>query len=156
MTSITLIKKREAFFRASFVKYKKYESMNKKILWGLIGLVAILLIAYGAYNYMSYHYGVKDYTTMEADYKVTSDVLKQEFTANETTATQKYQNKAVEISGAIKENTGATISFEGVNFKMTTPDSTVKAGENVKIKGRVVGYDSLLEEVQVDQCTIVK
>lgn len=125
----------------------------KKIAFALL-VLAILGI--GGYYYMTHYYGVKDYSSTKAEYTLTSDALKSEFTANETAATTKYVNKAVLVSGNVTENTGTNINFAGVSCKLSAPDSSVKAGDQVKIQGRLVGYDSLLEEVQLDQCSVAK
>lgn len=127
--------------------------MKSKLLLGFIGLV---LLVFGGYYYMSYYYGVKDYSTTPAEYTLTSDALKGEFVSNEMVATQKYQNKAVEVTGVVKSVSSTDVSIEGVSCKLASPDTSVQTGSGVKIKGRVVGYDSLLEEVQIDQCTVVK
>lgn len=121
-----------------------------------ITLLVLISLGMGAYYYMTHYYGVKDYSTAKAEYILTSETAKSEFAANETSATAKYTNKAVLISGTVTENTGANINFAGVSCKMTTPDNNVKVGDIVKIQGRLVGYDSLLEEVQLDQCSVAK
>lgn len=121
-----------------------------------IALLVLISIGMGAYYYMTHFYGVKDYGAAKAEYTLTSEVAKSEFTANETAATTKYTNKAILISGKVTENTGANINFAGVSCKMKTPDNSVKVGDQVKIQGRLVGYDSLIEEVQLDQCSVAK
>ena len=121
-----------------------------------IALFVLVLLGLGGYYYMSRFYGVKDYSSAKAEYTVTSDGVKSEFAANETSATTKYTNKAVLISGTVTENAGSNINFAGVSCKMSAPDNDVKVGDQVKIQGRLVGYDSLLEEVQLDQCSVVK
>jgi hypothetical protein len=118
--------------------------------------LVLISIGIGAYYYMAHYYGVKDYSAAKAEYALTSEAAKSEFTANETAATTKYTNKAILILGKVTENTGATINFAGVSCKMTTPDNSVKVGDQVKIQGRLVGYDSLIEEVQLDQCAVAK
>jgi len=121
-----------------------------------IALLVLVLLITGGYYYMTHYYGVKDYSSADAEYTLTNDAVKSEFVANETSATTKYANKAILISGTVTENTGATINFAGVSCKMSAPDNSVKVGDNIKIKGRLVGYDSLIEEVQLDQCSVAK
>lgn len=119
-------------------------------------ILVLIILGMGGYYYMTHFYGVKDYSSIKADYTFTNDNIKNEFTTNESTANTKYVNKAVIVTGSVTENTGASINFSGVTCKMTTPENTVKIGDNIKIQGRLVGYDSLLEEVQLDQCSIIK
>lgn len=125
----------------------------KKI--AIVLLVLVFLIT-GGYYYMTHFYGVKDYGSANAEYTLTNDIVKSEFVANETAATKKYVNKAILISGTVTENTGTNINFAGVSCKMSSPENSVKVGDNVKIQGRLVGYDSLIEEVQLDQCSVAK
>lgn len=127
--------------------------MLKKIL---IGLVLLGAIGYGAYYYMSYYYGVKDYTTTTAEFTTNAAAIKGEFVANEANATKKYQDKAVVVSGVVTTVSGDAVSFDGVDCKFLAPDASIKVGDNIAVKGRVVGYDSLVESVQLDQCSISK
>ena len=127
--------------------------MLKKII------TAILLLGFslfGAYYYFSYHYGVKNYETATADFTTTSEGLKAEFVKNETAATQKYQSKAMIVNGKITSIEGSTISFDGVDCIFTLAEKSLKIGDKVSLKGRLVGYDSLLEIVNLDQCSVVK
>ena len=83
-------------------------------------------------------------------------LLSHYYTESEQYCHSKNANKAILISGTVTENTGATINFAGVSCKMSAPDNSLKVGDNIKIKGRLVGYDSLIEEVQLDQCSVAK
>jgi hypothetical protein len=116
----------------------------------------VIIVIFGGYYYMTRFYGVKNYNSSKADFTLTNNSIKNEFAANETAATAKYVNKAVLVTGSVTENTGACINFAGVSCKMSTPDNAVKVGNQVKIQGRLVGYDSLVEEVQLDQCSVVQ
>jgi hypothetical protein len=125
----------------------------KKIVITLVFLVA--LIGGGAY-YWAFHSGSRDLQSEEAAFTLSSESLKTEFAANPDASTKKYQEKAVSIKGKIVSNQGSDISFDGVSFKMTKPEPSLKVGEEVSLKGRVVGYDDLFGEVKVDQTSIVK
>lgn len=127
--------------------------MVKKII---IGILILGVSLFGAYYYLSYHYGVKNYETATADFTTTSAGLKAEFVKNETAATQKFQSKAMIVNGTITNIEGSTISFDGVDCIFTTADKSLKIGDKVSLKGRLVGYDSLLEIVKIDQCSVVK
>ena len=121
-----------------------------------LALLAIILLGIGGYYYMTHFYGVKDYSAATAEFSLTNDAVKSEFVANETIATKKFVNKAVSVTGTVIENTGSNINFNGVSCKMSSPNPEIKKGDQVKIQGRLVGYDSLLEEVQLDQCSVTK
>ncbi len=125
----------------------------KKII---LTILLLLILLAGGYYYMTHFYGVKNYATATADFTVTGDQLKNEFSANEATATKKYQNKTVVVSGTVNDVSADKIGLSGVACKITKPEAEVKAGDKVSIKGRLVGYDSLLEEVQMDECSVTK
>ncbi len=127
--------------------------MLKKII---IGILLLGVSLYGAYYYFSYHYGVKNYETTAVDFTTTSGGLKAEFVKNETAATQKYQSKAMIVNGIITSMEGTIISFDGVDCTFALAEKSLKIGDKVSLKGRLVGYDSLLEIVNLDQCSIVK
>lgn len=45
-----------------------------------------------------------------------------------------------------------------IKFSVTSPKifSELKANNPISVKGRCIGYDDLLEEIKLDQCSIVK
>lgn len=120
-------------------------------------IVALAIIGFGGYYYATHYYGVKNYETATADFTTNTTALKKEFVDNETAATQKYSNKAVLVSGTVTELSSPTsINVDGVYCNFPNPISDIKIGDKISVKGRLVGYDSLLENVQFDQCSIAK
>lgn len=124
--------------------------MNKKIKITVI-LVSIVLVVFLAYNYVM-HGGARDLKSEKPEFTTTATSIFEEFTTNSDSATKKYINKAVEISGEVTAVKDSTITLnEKVNCQLQTL-SKAKIGEKVTIKGRVTGYDDLLEELKLDQC----
>ncbi|NHM07266.1 hypothetical protein G4D82_08545 [Flavobacterium sp. CYK-4] len=128
----------------------------KKIL--LIIIVFIIAIAGGLYFYMYQNH--RDIGAEEASFSLTVKSLEAEFAANDAQANQKYLDKTIEVKGKIS-------SFDAVekaivlDEKMfatyaTQPVKAPVVGQEVKIKGRFIGYDDLLGEFKMDQITLIE
>jgi hypothetical protein len=92
-----------------------------------------------------------------AAFTITTKNIVAEFTANTEAANKKYLEKPVAVSGTITSvNKTEVILDETVNCNLTAADSSLKEGQKVTIKGRVVGYDDLLGELKLDQCNLNK
>ena len=128
--------------------------MSKKIKI-LLALVIIITLGFLAYNYVMTS-GARDLETEKSEFVVEGSKIIEEFTTNSEIATTKYLNKAVEISGkvtAIDKNV-VTIN-ETISCQLKT-ENAVTLNSNVVVKGRITGFDDLLEELKLDQCLIVK
>jgi hypothetical protein len=128
--------------------------MSKKIKI-LLALVIIITLGFLAYNYVMTS-GARDLETEKSEFVVEGSKIMEEFTTNSESATTKYLNKAVEISGkvtAIDKNV-VTIN-ETISCQLKT-ENAVTLNSNVVVKGRITGFDDLLEELKLDQCLIVK
>ena len=102
----------------------------------------------------------RDIATETADFSITVPSLQKEFVANDSLATQKYQDKTIQISGKltnIDTKNKAIVVDEKVyaNFLKALPGN-LSVGELIKIKGRFLGYDDLVEEFKIDQTVIVE
>ena len=97
-------------------------------------------------------------STEKATFELTADAFAKEFKANATEANKKYINQAVLLEGDVTAVSGVTLSLGNVACNM---DSTqiakvkdVKVGSKIKVQGLVVGYNDLMEEISLAQCTI--
>ena len=130
--------------------------MSKKVKIIGILLLAVLLVGFFVFNYV-FHGGARDLATEDALFTVTSKDITAEFTANVPAATKKYSDKAIAISGVVTAVIDSIVTIDNTiicNFK--TPDTTIKNEQNVTIKGRLVGFDDLMGELKLDQCSINK
>ena len=119
----------------------------------MVGIVAFPSIK----NYMVYNFGKRDIKSEEAAFTLKTKDIVAEFTTNEAAANKKYLEKPVAISGVITSvNDKEVIIDEVAICNFSTAEATLKAGQTVTIKGRVVGYDDLLGGVNLDQCSINK
>ncbi|WP_430412357.1 hypothetical protein [Kordia sp.] len=128
-------------------------SKKSKILLGLV-----LVIAIG--GYVAYSYAYKPHTAI-ADMEVA-------FTGSATDFLEKIKDnpeswtqgeKVVELTGIItaKDEKGVSIN-ESIYFQLEegTSTETLSEGQKTKIKGRIIGYDDLLEELKLDKSIILK
>ena len=128
--------------------------MKKKLL---IGMSLCAFIASLTYFYA--YKGHRDISSASTDYVVTISGLDKEFATDNRLATLKYQNTIVELSAKItsidSESNGVVL---GDKVFVTFKDSVLKnisSGEKLIIKGRFLGYDELLGEFKIDQCSIM-
>jgi hypothetical protein len=132
---------------------KKNKIIIVVIVIVLVGILAFPVIK----NYLVYSYGKRDVQSEEAAFTISTKDIVAEFTANTEAANKKYLEKPVAVSGKVTSvNSKEVILDETVNCNLTTADASVKEGQAVTIKGRVVGYDDLLGELKLDQCNLNK
>lgn len=120
----------------------------------LLFIVLILLIIGG---YASYSYIYKSHPTIE-ELEVKFSGTSKEFLEKVKTDTTVWQDVIVELSGVVTAKDEQGIMIDNSTYcqlKDKTALGTIKEGESIAIKGRMIGYDDLLEEVKLDQ-TIIK
>lgn len=124
--------------------------MRKKII-----IFVAVVIAAGAGLYFYAYKGHRDIAAEEADFQTTVAVLAKEFSENDSLANSKYADKTIQIYGKITsmDVPSHTIIIDE-KLSATFSDSILPEAnlqDEIKIKGRFVGYDDLLEEFKVDQ-----
>ena len=68
-----------------------------------------------------------------------------------------WQDKVVVLTGSItnKDDGGITLSNQiYCQFREDVNQVSIQDSGNITLKGRVIGYDDLLEELKLDQCII--
>jgi hypothetical protein len=130
--------------------------MSKKVkIIGALFVVA-LIIGFSIFNYV-FHGGARDLATEDAAFTVTSKNIIAEFAENVPAATNKYSDKAIAISGIVTAVSDSIVTIDNTiicNFK--SPDTTIKNEQAITVKGRLVGFDDLMGELKLDQCSINK
>ena len=130
--------------------------MKKKILIAGILIAGLLLL--GVYFYMyQYH---RDIETEEAKFVLTVKDLQSQFASDAVAANAKYLDKTIEVSGTITNIDQASHSLV-LDEKLSAvfKDSVlgdIKLQSSVKIKGRLLGYDDLLEELKLDEASFAE
>ncbi len=129
--------------------------MKKKLTYLLLFIVVAAVSLY-FYIYKDH----RDIATETADFSISVSNLKAEFMANDSIATAKYQDKTIQIEGKLTnvdaESKSVTIDEKlFATFIQNFPNG-LTVGKRIKIKGRFLGYDDLLEEFKMDQTVIVE
>ena len=124
--------------------------MRKKII-----IICLILVAIVAYKYV--YKSHRDIATESASYKTSAIDLSKEFQINSKDSEAKYLDNTIQISGQVSEVDGLSITLDDKVFcQFTEPQEKIfKLKEKVKIKGRFIGYDDLLEQIKIDQCFII-
>jgi hypothetical protein len=128
--------------------------MNKKAIFILVFFLA-LAGGFLAYNYVM-NAGARDLEKEKPEYSVSAVQVFQDFSGNTELASNKYLNKAVEITGIVTNVNQAVITLDAKVSCQLQVISNVKLNSKVIVKGRVTGFDDLVEEVKLDQCLIVE
>ncbi len=129
---------------------------NMKKTGYLFILVLLLLMTWAFYSYLYKEH--RDIASEKGAFQVTANAIYEEFVKDEKAANAKYLDKTIEVSGKVtgvdaKENTIVIDEKMFVYFK-DKPSGEIKTQSNVKVKGRFMGYDNLLEEMKMDQSVL--
>lgn len=124
--------------------------MKKKLLIFIVLLVGV----YFGYRYLYHDH--RDIASEEASFTLTVDNLLKEFETDETKANAKYLDKPVLINGKVTsvDLPAKTIVLDEKVFVLFSKTTEVKQGATLSVQGRLIGYDSLLGEIKLDQATI--
>jgi len=110
--------------------------------------------------FIGYKYTYHEHREISSEKEVfngTALVLKQYFHENLEESNGAYLNKTIVISGVISEIESKAIMIEDNVYCVFDKNiSEFSIGKQVKVKGRCLGYDELLEVVKIDQCIIFK
>lgn len=129
--------------------------MKKKVF--ILALI-ILVVGFGTYKYIYQDH--RDIASEEANFTTTVQDIFTSFTQNDSLANAKYLDKTVALRGKISnidlENKIITVDEKlSARFTDKLPEN-IKPQDSITLKGRLVGFDDLLEEIQMDQCTVVE
>jgi hypothetical protein len=132
-----------------------------------IALFTVFLIALGSvFAALSLYFKKhKDLSTTRADYVLTATDLQKEFENNEQTASEKYVNKIIEVTGMVTSvnlddssninislKTGSDLSSVICTF--ASSDTTeFKKGEEITLRGDCSGF---LMDVLLNNCAIIR
>ncbi|ESU26996.1 hypothetical protein FLJC2902T_23370 [Flavobacterium limnosediminis JC2902] len=117
-------------------------------------LILVLIAGYLIYSYI--YQSHRDIASEEGSFTVTADQIHNEFKTDEKKANEKYLDKTIAVTGTVSsfdvaENTIVLDEKMFAVFKDKLP-ADLKVLSKIKIKGRFMGYDDLLEELKMDQC----
>ncbi len=120
-------------------------------------IILILLVIGGIIGYNYIYQDHRDIESETAEFSMPSSEIALQFSQDATSAEQQFLNKTIEVSGLISEMNTNDITIDDKVFCqfLNHIETTLDKSDKVKIKGRVIGYDDLLEQVKLDQCTII-
>ncbi|WP_026710890.1 hypothetical protein [Flavobacterium filum] len=123
----------------------------------LIGVSAVFTAVF------LYFYLYKDHRNIaqeKAQFTLSVAELSNAFLENSEESSQKFADKTIETYGKISSvdtNNNSLMVDEKLFFTLSKSDlKDLRVNQTIKVKGRFVGYDDLLEELKMDQCSIVK
>lgn len=131
--------------------------MNKiKFSKGLLAIVLLIIIALVVYNYI--YKSHRNIETEITSFVITASDLANEFTSDIENSNEKFLDKTLEISGIVT-SVGKT-SLEIENNISCYFDNTITNAQllhkKITVKGRCIGFDELLDEIKIDQCTVIE
>jgi hypothetical protein len=125
---------------------------TKIVLASILGLVLVLFVAYK----IMLTSGARDLETEKTAFAVSTKEIVNEF-ATDTSATTKYLNKAIEIKGVVTQIEDKQLILDGVVIcAMKNAVTTENKDKKITVKGRFLGYDDLMGELKLDECSIIK
>lgn len=131
--------------------------MNKiKFSKGLLAIVLLIIIALVIYNYI--YKSHRNIETEITSFVIAASDLANEFTSDIENSTDKYIDKTLEISGIVTlvDKTSLEIENNISCYFDNTITNTQLLHKRITIKGRCIGFDELLDEIKIDQCTVIK
>ena len=125
--------------------------MKKKIFLFLFSLCLFFV----AYNYLfPAHRAINE---EKVQFNVEASLLFTEFIEDSKVAEFKYLDQTISIYGVITSLNLYDITVSNKIFcNFDSLLSKLKVNDSIVIKGRCIGYDELLQEIKLDQCSIVK
>jgi len=120
---------------------------------GFVFFFIVILVA-SAYVYIQKPH--RDISAETVEFSISSDALLNEFLVNEANASTKFLDKTIIVYGTLSENNNNFLAVDNkvyCNFEMTPPQ--IPLNSFLRIKGRCIGFDVLLEQVKLDQCSIL-
>ena len=119
-------------------------------------LFLLIILVYIGYNYVYQDH--RDIQQEQAEFTLSSQAIADEFIHNPSTSEKKYLNKTIEIFGVATELNKKDLTLDNKVFCQfeNIIQQSLKIDSKLNIKGRIIGYDDLLEQIKMDQCIIKK
>jgi len=124
--------------------------VKKKVVLAIV----IFILLFIGYKYIYHeHREISNETEAFNDRAL---VLKKNFHENLEVSNSKYLNKTVVVYGEISEvETNAVMINDNVYCVFDKNINELFIGKQIKVKGRCLGYDELLEVVKIDQSVVL-
>ncbi len=127
--------------------------MKKYII--IAGVVVLSLFFVYKYIYQSH----RNIAEESADFTVSVAAIHQEFMANDSLAYAKYLDKTIIAKGKVTQVDSlanlVVLDEKLVVLLNAKSQSPSVLNTSVTVKGRFIGYDDLLDELKIDQATLI-
>ena len=127
---------------------------NRKVLLVVLALLAVIFAGIG---WMVMERPHRDVASEKARFKMVPEELAG-FMGGADSVAARYLNQVVELYAVVESDDGARVVLGGgvvAVWDSTRVHRRLEAGELLRVKGRVTGYDDLFGEVRMDGLTIV-
>ncbi len=125
--------------------------MKKKLSY-LLFFIAVAAVSLYFYIYKDH----RDIATETADFSIKVSSLK----GSDSLTYNKYKDKTIQITGKLTsidtENKAIVIDEKLFATFLEVVPKDLSIGKQIKIKGRFLDYDDLVEEFKMDQTVVVK
>ena len=99
----------------------------------------------------------RDISAENAEYTIDANDFIAEFLSDQEGSQTKYLNKTIAINGNITTHNNNSVTLNSTIFCSLLNETDKNAiNSSVTVKGRFIGYDDLLEEIKLDQCSLIK
>lgn len=115
-------------------------------------LLMLIVIGFLTYNYIFQKH--RNIESEKAEFVLNSIDIANEFTINPSASERKYLNKTIEVNGTITELNDYDLTLDDKVFCQFDSKIIIDS-KKANVKGRFIGYDELLEQVKIDQCSIL-
>jgi predicted negative regulator of RcsB-dependent stress response len=128
--------------------------MKKKLL---IVCFFVIITAVLIYNYV--YKSHRDISNEKESFAISVIDLKNDYRKNDSLANAKYLDKTIVIYGKITslDLANRILSVDtSLSAIMKESGVSINLNDSIKLKGRFIGYDDLLEEFKMDECSVIK
>lgn len=121
------------------------------------GIVVVIILILGLVTFGGYKYAMQP--------PASASSKKADYTGNATSFIDLVKKDASKWAGKVVVLEGVVTSKDGLGIKLnesvfcqfeSTDFSSLKNNQKVKIKGLFLGYDDLMEELSLNECTILE
>jgi len=122
------------------------------------GVLIILIIVGGIIGYNYLYQDHRDIESELSEFTITTESFFEEFQINSEDSELKYLDKTITVTGEITKIEDQSLAIDNIVFCQFQEkiNHQIEVATNIKIKGRFLGYDDLLQEIKLDQCHIIE
>ena len=128
--------------------------MKKKLLIFCFFVIISTVLIYN-YVYKSH----RDISNEKESFAISVIDLKNDYRKNDSLANAKYLDKTIVIYGKITslDLANRLLSVDtSLSAILKESGVSLNLNDSIKLKGRFIGYDDLLEEFKMDECSVIK